>query len=404
MIQDRQGKRKLDSPATVESPFPPAFGITLRLTGEKTMVSRRSFVGQLGLLTAAAPFLTEAALARADAPRAPGLVSLDANENPLGPPASAVAAIVRGASDVGRYHMEEFEGFSARIAAAENVAAQSVVLGVGSSDVITMAICAFSSATKPMITAAPSYDIVIGLARHLGRQVIEIPLTDKWSYPVQSLAAEAAKAGGGLIYLCNPNNPTSSITPAEDIQWLVNNLPPQTVLFVDEAYLEFVEPGKIESAIRYVREGKNVVISRTFSKIFGMAGARAGYSCARPELSATMMNFMDNSIPILGLRAADAALAEKATLVTERRARNARVRGELCRWLDEQKVRYIEPHANFVMVDVRTDTKTFGAAMRGKGVAVGRPFPPLDHMLRVTVGTDSEMERFRDAFRQVYKA
>ena len=119
------------------------------------------------------------------------------------------------------------------------------------------------------------------------------------------------KAGGGLIYLCNPNNPTSSLTPSEDIQWLVNNLPPNTVLFVDEAYLEFVEPGKIESAIRFVREGKNVVISRTFSKIFGMAGARAGYSCAKPELTATMMNFMDNSIPILGLRAADAALGEK---------------------------------------------------------------------------------------------
>ena len=105
------------------------------------------------------------------------MVWLDANESPMGPPASAVAAIVRGASAVGRYHFDEFEGFSARIAAAEGVAPQSIVVGVGSSDVITMAICAFSSATKPMITAAPSYDIVIGLARHLGRQVVEIPLT-----------------------------------------------------------------------------------------------------------------------------------------------------------------------------------------------------------------------------------
>ncbi len=368
------------------------------------MFSRRSFVGQLGLLTAAAPFLTEATLARADAPRNSGMVWLDANESPMGPPASAVAAIVRGASEVGRYHFDEFEGFAATIAAAEGVAPQSVVVGVGSSDVITMAICAFSSATKPMITAAPSYDIVIGLARHLGRQVVDIPLTSKWGYPVQNLASEATKAGGGLIYLCNPNNPTSSLTPSEDIQWLVNNLPPNTVLFVDEAYLEFVEPGKIESAIRFVREGKNVVISRTFSKIFGMAGARAGYSCAKPELTATMMNFMDNSIPILGLRAADAALGERATLVAERRTRNSRVRGELCAWLRGQGVSYIDPHANFVMIDVGRDTKAFGTEMRAKGVAVGRRFPPLDHMLRVTIGTDDEMARFREAFRMVHRA
>ena len=371
------------------------------------MVTRRSFVGQLGLVTAAAPFLSEVTLgraARADTPRASGMVWLDANENPMGPPASAVSAMIRGVKDVGRYHMEEFEAFTATIAAAEQVAPSNVVVGVGSSDVITMAICAFSSATKPMITAAPSYDIVLALARHMGRPVVEIPLTDKWAYPVKQLAAEAEKAGGGLIYLCNPNNPTSSLTPAADIKWLAQNLPPNTVLFVDEAYLEFAEPAFIESAIRFVRESRNVVISRTFSKIFGMAGVRAGYGCAKPDLITAMTDFMDNSIPILGLRAADAALREKATLVAERRKDNSRIRGELCAWLREQGVSYIEPHANFVMIDVGRETKAFGTEMRAKGVAVGRPFPPLDHMLRVTIGTDDDMARFREAFTQIHRA
>jgi histidinol-phosphate aminotransferase len=372
------------------------------------MVSRRSFVGQLGILAAAGPLLSEATLgqiARARADRKSDIVWLDSNENPAGPPASAIDAIVRGAAEVGRYHMEELDSFAQAIASSESVSPKQVLIGVGSSDVITAAICAFASASRPMITAAPSYDIVVTLARKLGREVIEVPLSrPTWAYPVKQLAGAAEKASGGLIYLCNPNNPTASLTPAQDIQWLVTNLPSNTVLFVDEAYLEFAEPGSIESAIRFVREDKNVVISRTFSKIYGMAGARAGFGCARPDLIAAMTDFMDNVIPILGLRAASAALGEKAMLIPERRKKNARIRGELCQWLREKDVSYIESHTNFVMIDVGRDVRVFGADMRSKGVAVGRRFPPLDHMLRVTIGTDGDMGRFRTAFGQVYRA
>jgi histidinol-phosphate/aromatic aminotransferase/cobyric acid decarboxylase-like protein len=174
------------------------------------------------------------------------------------------------------------------------------------------------------------------------------------------------------------------------------------VLFVDEAYLEFADPALVESAIKYVREDKNVVIARTFSKIFGMAGVRSGYGCARADLIAAMYPFMDNVIPFVAMRASMAALQEKATLVPERRKANARVRGELCRWLDERKIRYIPTHANFVMMDVKRDVREFGAAMLRQGVAVGRPFPPLQNMLRVTIGTDENMQRFREAFSKVY--
>jgi histidinol-phosphate/aromatic aminotransferase/cobyric acid decarboxylase-like protein len=255
-----------------------------------------------------------------------------------------------------------------------------------------------------MITAQPTYDIIVQLARAMGKAVVELPLTAQWSYPVKQLAEEAKKAGGGMIYLCNPNNPTASLTPVADVRWLASNLPPGTVLFVDEAYLEFADPGSVESAIKYVREDKNVVVARTFSKIFGMAGVRAGYGCARADLIAAMNPFMDNVIPYLGVRAASAALQEKATLVPERRKSNARVRGELCQWLDQNKVGYIPSHANFIMIDVKRDVRAFSAAMFKQGVAVGRPFPPLDNMLRVTIGTDEHMQRFRQAFLQVYSS
>ena len=365
------------------------------------MVSRRSFMGQVGLISAAAPFLTEAALARqtrGNTPAAAKLAFLDSNENAAGPPASAIEAIRRGAADVGRYCFEEIAPFSQALAAGEQVKPEEVVVGVGSSDIITAAICAFTSATRPMITASPSYDIVVKLARSLGRHVIELPLTPQWAYPVQQLAAEAAKARGGLIYLVNPNNPTSSLTPDQNIDWLATHLPANTVLLVDEAYLEFVEPGKAQSAMRYVREGGPVIVTRTFSKIYGMAGARAGFGCAREDLIAPMNEFMDNIIPVLGLRAAAAAHAERATLVPQRRAVNTRIRAGFCTWLTSKGLSFIEPHANFVFVELGRDVKAFGTAMRAKGVAVGRHFPPFDTKCRVTLGTDRDMQRFREAF------
>jgi len=228
--------------------------------------------------------------------------------------------------------------------------------------------------------------------------VVQAPLTAAWAYDVRQLAAQAANAGGGLIYLCNPNNPTSSLTPTKDIDWLVANLPPHTILLVDEAYIHFADPTQVESAIKHVRDGKNVIVTRTFSKIYGMAGARAGFGCARPDLIQAMNPFMDKVIPILALRASMAALGERDTLVPERRANVSRIRGELCDWLRQKKINYIEPQANFVMIDVGRDVSTFGRDMRAKGVAVGRPFPPLNHMLRVTIGTDAEMKKFSDAF------
>jgi histidinol-phosphate aminotransferase len=371
------------------------------------MITRRSFARHLPGIAAAGSFLGEGFLAcraRGDVPRPAGLVWLDSNENPDGPPPSALEAITQGAAATARYHFDEFGAFTAALARSENLDPEQVLFGIGSSDIIDAAICAFTSPARPMISAAPTFEIPLELARSLGRGVVQVPLTENWAFPVKRLAEEVAKAGGGLIYLCNPNNPTSSLTPRADIQWLVSNLPPSTVLLVDEAYIQFAQPAEVESAIRYVRENRNVVVTRTFSKIFGMAGARAGFGCARPDLIRAMAQFKDNIIPILGLRAAMAALGEASTLVPRRRANVARIRSELCAWLHGNNIKYIEPHGNFVMIEIGRDVRTFGEAMYRKGVAVGRPFPPLNRMLRVTIGTDQEMAKFREVFWQVYGA
>jgi histidinol-phosphate/aromatic aminotransferase/cobyric acid decarboxylase-like protein len=238
----------------------------------------------------------------------------------------------------------------------------------------------------------------------MGRAVIQVPLEPPYAPDVRKLVEHAEKAGGGLIYLCNPNNPTSTVVPKKDLAWMVDNLPPNTVAVIDEAYSHFADTPEFESALGYVRQGKNVVVTRTFSKIYGMAGLRAGFACAPPELIAKMAPFRMNVISIVTARAVLAALDESKTLLPERRARYIRVRRELCEWLRDRSLPYIEPQANFVMIDVGRDVRDFISAMPPKGVAVGRPFPPMTNFLRVTIGTDRDMAKFRDVFWSVYKA
>jgi histidinol-phosphate/aromatic aminotransferase/cobyric acid decarboxylase-like protein len=218
------------------------------------------------------------------------------------------------------------------------------------------------------------------------------------------MAAEAERAGGGLIYVCNPNNPTSSMTPHQDLAWLVSNLPRNTVALIDEAYLHFVDDCEAQSALSWVREGKDVIVTRTFSKIYGMAGLRVGFACGRPDLMRQMRPFRGSAISILGVRAVEAALVDGPKMIAGRRARMARTRGELCDWLDKRKLRYIKPYANFLMIEVGSNVRLVGEALARNNIAVGRPFPPLDTMMRVTIGTERDMARFKEAFAAAIEA
>jgi histidinol-phosphate/aromatic aminotransferase/cobyric acid decarboxylase-like protein len=188
-----------------------------------------------------------------------------------------------------------------------------------------------------------------------------------------------------------------------DVDWLVSNLPSNTILLVDEAYIHFGESPDLKSAIPYVRQGKDVIVTRTFSKIYGMAGLRVGFAAAKPAYIEKLMPLRINVIPIVSAKAVVAALGDKENIVRERRASLAKTRRDTCAWLKERNIRYIEPHANFMMVDCGRNAREFISTMPKLGVAPGRPFPPLDNMLRVTIGTDAEMAKFRDVFWKVYK-
>ena len=183
---------------------------------------------------------------------------------------------------------------------------------------------------------------------------------------------------------------------------MIANLPPNTVALIDEAYIHFSNSPELESAVRYVKDGKPVVITRSFSKIYGMAGLRAGFACARPDLIERMAPFRNNVISIVTARGVLAALADREAILGDRVARFRKVRDDLTAWLRSKNVKYIEPHANFMMIELGRDVRTVSGPMVAKGVAVGRPFPPMDTWMRVSIGSPAEMEKFKQVFWEVY--
>jgi histidinol-phosphate aminotransferase len=359
---------------------------------ERIMLSRRGFAAMI------AAGLTEAAFAqRAAVPGAApaDTIWLNGNEFPEGPPKVSIDAMTRVIAESNRYHYQEFPAFYATLAESVGFKAEEILVGAGSSEVLHAAVDAFTSPTIPFITPWPTYEAAPELARFEDHPVIKTPLTSSQSIDVRRLVAEAKKAGGGLIYLCNPNNPTSTITSRDDVGWLVANLPQNAYLLVDEAYLHYATSPDAVTALPYVKEGKNVIVARTFSKIYAMAGLRVGYVAARPDLIDRMAPYRNNVISIVSVRAVLAALELGPKLIEERRAKIDRTRSELCSWLSSKKIGFVPPQANFVMIETGRSAREMQNLLLAKGVAIGRPFERLETMIRVSIGTDAEMARFR---------
>jgi len=363
------------------------------------MISRRQF--GYAALCGLAPELAFAQHAAVQGEVPPGTVWLNANENPDGPPDEVKQALSAAIAEAGRYNHRVFPSLNAALAKSAGVQPDQIIPGAGSTEVLHCALDAFTSAAHPLITAWPTWEMTQDLTEAAGRSVVRVPLMKDWSADVEHMCAEAKKAGGGVIHFGNPNNPTSSITAKSQTRWLAENLPTNTVLLIDEAYIQFADPSKIESGVNLVREGRNVIATRTFSKLYGMAGVRVGFGCAPAELVRRMQPFRNNVISILGARAAIAAVELGDSFVEERRMRRNRIRAEFCSWLDERGFRFIPPQGNFVLIDIQRDVKDAIPRMLAEGVVVGRRFAAVSGWMRVTMGTQQEMEKFKVAFKKV---
>jgi histidinol-phosphate aminotransferase len=326
---------------------------------------------------------------------------LNANEYPEGPPVASVAAMNATLGQSNRYHYSEFDAFYRSLAENLRLGSDNLLLGAGSSEVLHCAVEAFVTRDQPFITSWPSFEMGAELAAAKGYQVIKIPLTSQYAADVRALAAAASRAGGGLIYICNPNNPTSSVTLPRDIKWLVDNLPARTNLLIDEAYIHFAAASESDTAMDLLARGRNIMVLRTFSKIYGMAGLRIGFVAATPELIKRMMPYRNNVISIVSVRAVQAALQVGAKLISQRRDYIRRNRDEFVAWCSRNRIKYIEPNANFIMIDTQRDVRNVVSKLVARGVVPGRPFPVYETMLRVTIGSADEMAKFTNIFADV---
>jgi histidinol-phosphate aminotransferase len=376
--------------------------------------SRRSFL-RYASLAAAAPIFTEAHFAMAaqqsatpskEAPRrtrmAPpeGAVLINANENPLGPCKAACEIIASIAPMGGRYDFYgETEKLTKTFAEQNNLKESHIAVYGGSSDPLHFTVLAFTSPSRGLVVADPSYEAPMRAAMVTKAKISKVALTSTYAHDVKAMVA--ADPNAGVIYICNPNNPTGTLTTKQDIAWALENKPKGSILLVDEAYIHLSDAPNV---LDFVAAGKDLIVLRTFSKVYGMAGIRCGFAVGRPDLLAKLPQYGQNPLPITGCAAANVSLLD-AELVPTRKKIIGDTRAETLAWLRENNYKVIgESTSNCFMIDTGRNGRAVQAAMQQKNVFIGRTWPVWPNAVRVSVGTPAEMAKFKTAFKEVMDA
>ena len=377
-------------------------------------VSRRNFMRILGAASAATSFPAFASVSQSSAtPQAghrgmadvgemrqlpPETVIISSNENPLGPAQSALSAICTTASLGGRYHFDETMKTLTAFNEIYGLKRGYSALFPGSGGPLDLALMSNIGPDKPLVYADPSYEQGPRAADVMKAPKFAVPLTPTYAHDVKAMLA--AHPSPGAYYIVNPNNPTGTVTPREDILWLLKNKPKGSVVIVDEAYHHFSND---ESVIDQVAADQDIIVMRTFSKIYGMAGLRAGFAVARPDLIAKFGTVGGPSrslasISITSSAGARASLQDK-DLVPLRKKINADIRSETLEFLTKKGYKIVPgSQGNMFMVDVKRPGGEFKNAMLQENVAIGRSWAAMPTYVRVTVGTRQEMAKFQTAF------
>lgn len=319
---------------------------------------------------------------------------LDSNENPTGACPAAVAALAGLAGKASLYPYRDQYALAQAVAARHGTRVDHVILGCGSTEILVNAVRAYTSPTAGLVTPTPTFETPARVAQALGHPLVERPVGASLGIDLEDLARHVT--GAGLVFLCNPNNPTSTALPLDAVTAFVRDThkrSPQTVVLLDEAYIEYADGQGVASAEALALSMPNVVVSRTFSKAYGMAGLRVGYAIGQPQTLAAMQpHAMPMSVNMIGLHAALAALDDERFLPQEQ-ARNAEVRRVVSRRFAEAGCVVPHSHTNFLMVDLRRDPGAFRSGCQAARIRVGRRFAPLDTHVRISLGTQAEMER-----------
>lgn len=378
-------------------------------------VSRRSFVRALGLGGTAA--LTapswigargleslggSADFAELERTLQGGAIRLMSNENPNGPVPAAIRAMQASFHEAAWYPASTEGRVREALARANGLPEEQIMLGSGSGEILKVAVQAFCSPTKHLVAAVPTFETPTATARGLGFPVKEIPLDAQQRIDLDGMLREVK--GAGLVFLCNPNNPTGHVHGKDAVERFLRAAlaaDPEVVILVDEAYHEFVDDPSYASALPLIATQPRIFVSRTFSKIYGLAGLRVGYAFGQPATLQRMApHRVSNGVGALAQVAAVAAMADTQQMAREQQL-NREARAFTTRVFTDLGYEVIPSQTNFVFVNVRRDARDFQTACRNEGLIVGRPFPPMNQWSRVSIGTMDEMRRAAPVFRKL---
>jgi len=368
-------------------------------------VSRRKFAQLLGAGAAAALVRPPLSFAKPTQPNATSseaggtIIRLSANENPYGPSPKALKAMTNSFGLSCRYPDEHNNVLIDKLAKLNRVNHDEILLGDGSGEILKLCAETFTGPqNRKLVTADPTFEAILKNATANGAAVVKIPLTSGFAHDLPKMLAAA---NGGLIYVCNPNNPTASITPKNELRDFIAKTPHETMILVDEAYYHYADTPDYESVIPLVKDHPNLIASRTFSKIYGMAGLRCGYCVAQKETIDRMRsNQMWDSVNIMALSAATASLDDPDQVPSGQRL-NSDTKAFVISELERMGHKTIPSQANFIMFDCKKPVVPLIKALKERSVHVGRLFPALPNHMRLTIGKKPEMEAFLSAFKQV---
>ena len=338
-----------------------------------------------------------------------GVICIASNENPVGPGKKvldSLRGLLEGGARPGRYSNQTAE-LTEAICAHFKVKPENVLLSEGSTEILRAATQVFTARTKPLVGTIPTYEECAGYAELIGNPVRGVKLSSEFKIDLDPFLA--ASKGAGLVFYCNPNNPTATYVGASatrDFLSKLHSASPETTVLVDEAYFDYVTDPDHETHVPIALENPRVIVARTFSKAYGMAGLRQGYAIGHPDTIKKMRPWVGSSgtgsLNVFGLAAATVAIAQDNTFTTNERNRNKAVRDMVTKWFSERGMKPTDCQANFMFVNIGTPAKAFREACRARGVMVARDFPPFEKThARISLGTMEEMTKAVQVFSEV---
>jgi histidinol-phosphate aminotransferase len=345
--------------------------------------------------------LAEKLMASPEPPHGPGAsgAALNSNENPYGPLPSAMQAMQNALSKANRYPFSAYEPLAARIAYVNRIQAGQVMIGAGSTELLRICSQMCTAPGKNIVVADPTFEGLEHFADSMGTETRKVPLTSDFAHDLEAML-QRVDGKTVLLYICNPNNPTASITPASDIEAFLPKVPSQVTVLIDEAYHHFADgmPG-YRSFINQTAD--RVIVLRTFSKIYGMAGLRLGYGVASIATAKKMSEYrLPISVNYVAAAGGVASLDDDAAMRAAAK-RNAADREEFMRQAAARKVTVIPSFANFFMLRTDRPAKDVIAGFQQQNVLIGRPFPPMTDWIRVSLGLPEENKDFWQVWDQL---